>query len=161
MGRMNEDTSARNFWAKVTKTETCWLWTGTTTDHATHSYGLLRRNRQQHRAHRFAWELTHGPIPEGKIVCHNCDVTLCVKPDHLFLGTPRDNTQDMLTKGRHGTARVRGEAHHKAVLDEASVRRIRGERASGRSLGSLATEYGVSKGLVWQIDTRRIWKHLD
>lgn len=159
MPRLSPAVSEARFWEKVDRSGECWLWTGQTTEHPTHPYGVLRRDGRRLRAHRFAWELTHGPVPDGLLVCHSCDVTPCVRPDHLFLGTNQDNTQDMLAKERHGTERVHGSDHHKAVLSEDDVRRIRSELGS-RSLGSLATEYGVSKGLVWQISAGRIWKHV-
>lgn len=81
--------------------EGCWLWTGTP---AGGRYGNFKtgRGRESTTAHRFAWELTYGPIPIGMFVCHRCDTPKCVRPDHLFLGTARENTRDMLEKGRHG-----------------------------------------------------------
>lgn len=85
------------FWSKVNKTDTCWLWTATKTHGG---YGLVKANGRQGVVHRMAWELTNGPIPSGLLVCHRCDVRNCVRPDHLFLGTAKENTQDMLAKGR-------------------------------------------------------------
>lgn len=79
----------------------CWLWTG----NLTHGYAALGKKR----IHRLMWEREHGPIPQGLYVCHKCDVPLCVNPSHLFLGTQKDNIQDMIQKGRanfikHGMA---------------------------------------------------------
>lgn len=85
------------FWAKVTKTETCWLWAGAKAA----GYGVIRRSRRSIKAHRYTWELTNGPIPDGLFACHTCDVRACVNPAHLFLGTNGDNQRDSVAKGRH------------------------------------------------------------
>jgi hypothetical protein len=85
------------FWAKVRRTDGCWEWTGA----RLHSgYGKLGRKGRTYVAHRFAWELVNGAIPDGLFACHRCDNRLCVRPDHLFLGTQKDNIADMLSKGR-------------------------------------------------------------
>src|SRR5262245_20642397 len=88
------------FWAKVHKTDTCWLWTGSTH----RGYGQLSspsgRGHAPLRAPRVSWEIHYGPIPEGLWVLHRCDVRGCVRPDHLWLGTRQDNIADMVAKGR-------------------------------------------------------------
>lgn len=88
------------FWEKVNKTETCWLWTASTK----HGYGRInkggRNNNISLLAHRVAWELIFEEIPRDKYVLHKCDNTICVNPYHLFLGNPKDNSQDMIRKGR-------------------------------------------------------------
>ena len=86
------------FWQLVERTSDCWLWKGTL-NRRTH-YGKFWLNGRTVSAHRAAYELAIGPVPSGLLVLHHCDVRACVRPDHLFLGTQRDNMQDMSAKGR-------------------------------------------------------------
>lgn len=92
---------ARRFWAKVRKTESCWLWTGAI--QSATGYGALQvgtHGRPRAGAtHRLSWEMHFGPIPEGMDVCHACDVRSCVNPAHLFLGSRLDNMRDSKAKG--------------------------------------------------------------
>jgi len=89
---------AERFWEKVDKTDGCWLWTASRT---TSGYGqFCPVGNVPRKAHRIAWELTYGPVPEGAHVLHRCDTPLCVRPDHLFLGDAAANVDDMWTKSR-------------------------------------------------------------
>jgi len=89
------------FWAKVDRSGDCWVWIGTRWPTG---YGQMRGDGRQLMAHRVAWQIVKGPIPEGLFVCHKCDNPPCVRPDHLFLGTAADNTRDRDVKGRNGYA---------------------------------------------------------
>jgi hypothetical protein len=97
-GRRPIDPALR-FAAFVARCAGCWEWTG-----ALHrnGYGAFKlRDGRQMLAHRFAWELANGAVPEGLNVLHQCDNRRCVRPDHLFVGTQRENIRDMVAKGRH------------------------------------------------------------
>lgn len=113
------------FWAKVDKSGDCWLWTaGTRGSYGRFSLEIINSEKQkQVPAHRFSYELHFGEIPEGLLVCHECDVKVCVNPEHLFLGTNQDNTDDMITKGRKAT--TKGVLNGRSKLDEEIVRCIR------------------------------------
>jgi endogenous inhibitor of DNA gyrase (YacG/DUF329 family) len=99
---------AERFWEKVNMSGECWLWLAGCN---ASGYGWFRTSGLQGRAvlaHRVAWELTNGPIPDGVELCHNCpggDNPLCVRPDHLWLGTHQENMADSARKGRHWKGR--------------------------------------------------------
>lgn len=120
----------------------CWLWTGALKPEG---YGTFNFQKKWYRAHRLAWELEIGPIPDGLCVLHKCDVPSCVNPDHLFLGTKADNTADMCRKGRHvGNRKLTWE----------QVAEI---RASSEPQQSLADRFGVSQPAVSAVRTGRSW----
>lgn len=89
------------FWSRIKRTgeswESCWEWQG---KRLPRGYGRLSRYGEQVYAHRYAYEVTWGPIPEGLHVCHSCDNPACVNPHHLWLGTASDNMRDCVAKGR-------------------------------------------------------------
>lgn len=93
------------FWSKVRRTDSCWEWTGHIEPRT--GYGKIKcripgdSQRKVHLTHRAAWRFSFGEIPPGLFVCHHCDNPRCVRPDHLFLGTARDNGLDKMLKGRH------------------------------------------------------------
>jgi len=108
-------------------------------------------------AHRVMWEIENGPIPEGMLVCHKCDVPACCNPQHLFLGTQQDNMADMASKGRsmHGEK----SPHHK--LTEADVLEIRSLCAvNNQTKSELARRFKVSVRQIDRIVTRQHWKHV-
>lgn len=99
---MNEKDLTR-FWAKVQKTEGCWLWVGAKNNSG---YGCFRLNKVTHLAHRVSWGIKHSRTSVDLFVCHSCDVPACVNPSHLWLGTARDNARDMHKKMRNKQARI-------------------------------------------------------
>ena len=145
-------TTEARFWEKADKTGDCWLWTSGQNNFG---YGQFRLEGRTRAAHRVAWELTHGPIPKGMCVLHVCDVRNCVRPDHLFLGTHKDNTQDMLKKGRRD---VRGERNGAAQLCELDVWLIR--NIEGQTNKAIAEFLDLSQQQVGKIRNHKIWRHV-
>ena len=141
---------SERFWAKVDKSagpDGCWLWTASK---VTCGYGGFSVGHRTLRAHRIAWELVNGPIPDGLCVCHRCDVRPCVNPAHLFLGTQAENTADKVAKGRQGTPR--GEAHGSVKITDAQVALMRADRAAeGLCYRKLGAKYGISRSQAWRI----------
>ena len=99
MAPPKKGTLAERFWSFIVPSEEgCWGWEGPL---STYGYGVLSvGHRGEIKAHRLSWEIHNGPVPEGLCVLHKCDVRSCNRPDHLWLGTRRDNTLDMFSKGR-------------------------------------------------------------
>lgn len=149
------------FWGNVEKGTDCWIWQAGKFDNG---YGQFRVGNKKIKAHRFAWEAVNGPIPEGIKVLHKCDNPPCVNPDHLFLGTNRDNTVDALIKGRIQPAKnlkhFVGEESPNAKLTDVSVLQIREAFQSGRSKYWIAKKFGIAQSTVTQIVTGVTWRHL-
>ena len=123
----------------------CWLWTSTSG-----RYGTLYFKGRNYYAHRLSWELHRGPIPDGQCVCHRCDVTCCVNPDHLFIGTNDDNVADMITKRRH----CWGVRNGRATIDGATAQAI---LDSPGTYKSIAARFDVSWSVVCLIKGKRSW----
>lgn len=141
------------FWSKVRVTRGCWLWTASTDGRG---YGQFMSDwgpgwSKNTKAYRVAWELTHGPIPEGMHVLHKCDNPPCVRPDHLFLGTHQDNMADAVRKGRFASR----DRHHWAKLSSKAVAQI---RASNAPCKVLAAKFGVHKNHISRIRRGVIWR---
>jgi len=155
MGRPRRPLGER-LWSRVQKTPGCWLWTG----FRVNGYGQIGigggAKRQRMGAHRAAWILTHGEIPDGMCVLHRCDTPLCVRPDHLFLGTLADNNADAAAKGRSAS----GERHGRAVLKNDQVREIRRLHNEGVLGSDLARQFETSQAQISLIVHRRTWRSI-
>jgi DNA-binding XRE family transcriptional regulator len=147
------------FWARVDTSGECWLWQGA---RIPAGYGQITRRLQDTRvhiyAHRVAWEPTHGPIPPGLHVCHRCDNPPCVRPEHLFVGTIKDNMRDRSAKGRGYSKK----GITRAKLSESNVVDILRLYATGEcTKDELADRFGVSRPTINGIVRGRFWKHID
>lgn len=162
---LSQQASEDGFWARVSKGSDCWLWSGTV---AGNGYGTLSYKGKRWPAHRLAYTLTYGPISRGLLVCHKCDVPLCVRPDHLFLGTPLDNRRDADAKGRSAppTALInpsrcaRGERVQTAKLTADQVRWIRSPEAALLSGAEIAHRLSVQRTTVNKIRRGVSWRHI-
>jgi hypothetical protein len=145
------------FFQKIRKTDSCWLWTGAL--YGAGRYGQFWAKGDMHLAHRISWMIHFQEIPKGFFVCHKCDVKQCVNPDHLFVGSPADNIDDMVRKKRCNPPI--GERSGTAKLTTAQVLEIRRKYAGGnvtqKELGIL---YGVADTAICRIITGRRWAHI-
>ena len=147
---------AARFWSKVLKGAKCWLWGGCTTPRG---YGVFETSRggiaRARRAHRVAWELKRGPVPDGVLVLHRCDNRSCVRPGHLFLGTHGDNAADAKDKKRN----VQGETHGMSRLSWDQVREVRALSTGARGEQHvLAARFGVTNSTISLILRQKIWR---
>jgi hypothetical protein len=135
-----------NFWERVDKSDIngCWIWK---TRKNPGGYGTIGVKL----AHRVAWELTNGKIPQGMDVCHHCDNPPCVNPAHLFIGTASDNLLDCVAKGRLDH---RGTKNSNAKLSESHVLLI---RKLNHPLSELAEMFHVSKSTIEFIKQGITW----
>lgn len=173
------------FWSHVDKSGNCWLWTGALNKDR---YGRFQLHGAIYNASRVAWTIACGPIPPQYDVCHSCDNPTCVCPEHLFLGTPKDNARDMVLKGRqrgpkgdthpfrlhpelhpHGDTHPmhlhperlpRGEKQWCAKLTEDQVRQIRDMNDKGYFRVYIAKVFHVSRSAISAIVNRKTWKHI-
>jgi hypothetical protein len=153
----------RRFWDKVDKNGpipesypdlgNCWIWKAAikTTDIEHQKYGVFGIGKKTVRAHRFSWTLHFGEIPKGMFVLHRCDNSSCVNPDHLFLGTQKENLHDMQRKGRKPC----GESAPWSKLTEFMVRSIRADKRRQRAI---ASAFGICQQTVSDIKRGIIWK---
>jgi hypothetical protein len=134
----------------------CWIWMGATS----FDYGIIYDGKTRWKTHRLAFSLSHGAIPQGMHVCHRCDIPSCINPDHLFLGTPADNTADKMKKGRWGgPKKFYGEKHWQAKLTNESVSAIRVRYSLGYSQRELAEKFNVAKSTIWAIVNHTTWRN--
>jgi len=135
----------------------CWIWTACT--RGSHGYGGIKVDGKMEMAHRVSYEANYGPIEDGLVVCHACDNPLCINPAHLSIGTQKENMDDMMQKGRR--ARLLGEDHGRAVLNEEQVLYIRERYAKGGiSQQRLANELHVDRRTVNMVIKRKTWTHV-
>lgn len=128
----------------------CWLWIGTVHHNG---YGVTTVNQKQWRAHRLSWAVHNRDLRPNEVVCHKCDVPLCINPRHLFVGTYADNNADTHAKGRAPL----GENHKNSKLTADIVRQI---RTSAESHATLGRRFGVTKEAIIAVRKRLVWRHI-
>jgi hypothetical protein len=159
---------ADRFWSKVDRDGpvpehcpelgNCWVWTGAVTGWGYGKFSVARSVWAP--AHVVSWVLAHGSVPGGLFVLHRCDNPPCLRPSHLRPGTPKDNIQDMISKGRWGSPAARGVRNAHAKLTEAQVVAIRERFEAGELREALAAAYGVTPTTVGCIVNGRLWRHV-
>jgi hypothetical protein len=135
----------------------CWIWKGR---YSANGYGSFDWKNRPHIASRMSYRIYKGDVPEHLFVCHSCDNPQCVNPGHLWLGTPKDNVDDCIQKGRARPFPLKrlGREVNTAKLDEVAVREI---RKSSENLRALGRKYGVSSTAIGLIKKRVNWAWLD
>jgi hypothetical protein len=138
------------FESKVIRGRDCWLWSGNLD---TGGRGIISIGQfEKKRAHRVAYELYVGPIPPGLCVCHHCDNPPCVRPSHLFLGTHKENSEDMVRKGRS----TKGIKNPMARLTPEKVKAIRA--CVGMTQREIAEKFGVAQNTINHVLLNHTWK---
>lgn len=148
-GKVTRSLSDR-FWEKVTKTDGCWLWTANMNKKG---YGRLWLNGRNEFAQRVSWYLHFGKRDEALLVLHKCDTPSCVNPDHLFLGTNADNMLDKRLKGRS----AKGEGNGNRKLTNEQIIAIRNSQGSVKEISQ---QFNIDKTQVYNIQSRKQWKHV-
>lgn len=139
------------FWEKVNKTDSCWLWTGSKNNTG---YGRVGVRGKLLLAHRVSFEMVNGKIKKGMNVLHKCDIPSCVNPNHLWLGSHKENMKDMYKKGRACT----GEDRPQSKLTIKKVEYIRERYKIGDiSQRELAKEIGISQPILCQVINKKRW----
>ena len=157
-GIKNQAPLEERFWRFVKKSDGCWAWTGNKSRLGYGRISIGPKSLGYVQAHRLSWEMHNKQkIPDGLVVMHMCDNPECTKPEHLRVGTFKENTHDMISKGRRRTVAPTGEDNGKAILTEEQAREI---KQSAESMASLARKFGVSPNCVRGVKIGRTWKHL-
>ena len=142
-------------YVKVGSPDECWEWIAKARN--AKGYGHISAGRAfKFKAHRVAWALANGPIPDSGHVLHRCDNPSCCNPNHLFLGSKKENTHDMMAKGRMKKPPTHwGEAHHMAKFDLATAIKISKDPRTARVI---AEEYGVCTQTVYRLKRGETWR---
>jgi len=151
-----------SFEKNVIRQEGCWGWKGSI---AKGGYPVMtcRKACGPDRGHRASWVIHRGPIPEKMFVCHACDNPICTNPDHLWLGTRKQNNDDKIEKGRQGKVmppHKQGSENGSSKLNEDQVREIKYLISKGDSCYSIGKTYGVSKTTILRIKHGKNWSHI-
>ena len=143
--------------SKVNKTDYCWIWTGAKKPSG---YGNFWMDGRYYNTHRASYLLHRGEIPDGLVVMHKCDNPSCVNPDHLSIGTSRDNVRDMMAKGRSYGSPMGSEFAPCVKLTKEQVIEIRKMLESNVKHKALADKFSVCRATISLISTRKTWRNI-
>lgn len=139
----------------------CWIWSDALD---VYGYGRLQVGGKVRKAHHVSYELEFGEIPEGKIICHKCDVRCCVNPSHLYAGTWSENVADMMRRNRFkcGGKPHKGEKNGRAILSEKDVTELLHRKSKGEKIDTRAeaNKHGVAIYAIQNVLGGRSWKHI-
>jgi predicted XRE-type DNA-binding protein len=139
----------------IVKENSCWIWTGSTRPNSKGVlYPRITEGKKDIGAHRFSYMMMYGEIKSGMYVCHKCDTPLCVNPDHLFIGTHKDNMADMVNKGR--SHKGAGEYANRSKLTNEQAKQIRSINLSGSKLANL---FKVSQATISRIIRKETYQN--
>lgn len=147
------DTLESKFNRSFRVTPSCWIWLGNIDSKG---YARILLNGAQYRASRFSYNLYIGTVPSRLLVRHRCDNPKCVNPEHLLLGTPQDNSNDMVSRDRQS----RGDSHPKSKVNEKDVLEIRQLPKYGLPLRTIANMYGITISTAGRIINKKTWAHI-
>lgn len=153
-GRNRRYTLAERLAARTVRGPSCWIVQGYQNPRNGYVQIAERKGLPMLYAHRVAYELAHGPIPDGWVIAHSCDTPNCVNPDHLFLVTQRQNILDSIHKGRYNVFGIQ-------KLNAEQVREIRKRYAAGELQREIAAAFGIARNTVSGIVSGKSWRHLD
>ena len=151
------------FWNKVNKNgqlildTPCWEWTAGT---FSNRYGQFFDGNSKIGAHRFSYKIHFGDISDELKVCHKCDNRRCVNPEHFFLGTQKENMEDMVRKGRRIHASKVGERNGRAIVTESNVLEMRNLHNNGISIAEIARRFDTSETQTARIVKLQSWRHV-
>jgi hypothetical protein len=148
----------RLFWEKVDKSGMCWVWTGAISPDGYGKYSIRNGKLiKTFRAHRMSYFLTYGYINDNLLACHKCDNPLCVNPEHIFLGSFKNNNDDSIAKGRQKRAQWQDKSKNLKNEDVIEIKRL---LKSGVSQINIAKRYNVGRNCIWHIAHETTWKGL-
>ena len=139
----------------VVKKDGCWEWKG---NKDKDGYGKFNFNNKYTSAHRASWIIHNGPIPKGMFVLHHCDQTFCSRPDHLFIGSAKDNRIDCMNKGRSNICK--GSNHAFSKLKDNDIIEIRNLLKNKTPQKEIANKFNVRPETISKINLRKRWKHI-
>lgn len=154
-GKINLKTAKKRLEKHILKKKDCWEWLGSVT---VGGYGETNYKGRHINAHRLAWMVYKGEVPDGLLVLHKCDVRTCCNPRHLFLGTPQDNMDDMMRKGRHNI--LKGHECPWAKFTDDQIREIRQLIKEGQGPTMLSKKFNVKRGVISDIRLGKTYKNV-